>query len=151
VDSRPRCLILFEESLKSQVTKKNYKESLARFLKWSQKDYDSLLSLPQNDLQVLLEDYVIFLKRRMNPNSVPKYLSSVIRFLKVNRKIFDKEAIKALYPEEIEEGGERAITIVKISAVSLSVYLLLIPLGDVTNFGSLPNCSQTLVTSFPPP
>jgi len=117
VDSRPRCLILFEESLKSQVTKKNYKESLARFLKWSQKDYDSLLSLPQNDLQVLLEDYVIFLKRRMNPNSVPKYLSSVIRFLKVNRRKFDKESIELLYPEEIEAGGERAITTKEIQDI----------------------------------
>ena len=117
MDSRPRCLILFEESLKSQVTKKNYKESLARFLKWSQKDYDSLLSLPQNDLQVLLEDYVIFLKRRMNPNSVPKYLSSVIRFLKVNRKKFDKESIELLYPEEIEAGGERAITTKEIQTI----------------------------------
>ena len=81
MDLRPRCLILFEESLKSQVTKKNYKESLARFLKWSANDYDSLLSLPENELQVLLEDYTIYLKRRMNPNSVPKYLSAVIRFL----------------------------------------------------------------------
>jgi len=117
VESIPRCLILFEESLKSQVTKKNYKESLARFLKWSANDYDSLLALPENDLQVLLEDYTIYLKRRMNPNSVPKYLSAVIRFLKVNRKKFDKEAIELLYPEEMEPGGERAITTKEIQTI----------------------------------
>jgi len=117
VESIPRCLILFEESLKSQVTKKTYRENLDRFLKWAQKDYDSLLALLQNDLQVLLEDYVIFQKRRMNPNSVPKYLSSIFRFLKVNRKKFDKEAIEALYPEEIEAGGERAITTKEIQTI----------------------------------
>src|SRR3990170_2390834 len=43
------------------------------------------------------------------------------------------------------------ITIVKISAVSLSVYLLFIPPGDTTNFGSFPSSLETFVTSFPPP
>ena len=109
--------MLFEESIKSQVTKKNYKESLDRFLKWAEKDYDSFLSLSENEIQVLLEDYTIYLKRRMNPNSVPKYLSAVIRFLKVNRKKFDKEAIESLYPEEMEPGGERAITTKEIQNI----------------------------------
>ena len=117
MDLRPRCLILFEESLKSQVTKKNYKESLDRFLKWAANDYDSFLSLPENELQVLLEDYTIYLKRRINPNSVPKYLSAIIRFLKVNKKKFDKEAIELLYPEEMEPGGERAITTKEIQTI----------------------------------
>jgi len=117
VESIPRSLILFEESLKSQVTKKTYRENLDRFLKWAHKDYDSLLSLGQGDLEALLMDYVIFLKRRMNPNSVPKYLSSIFRFLKVNRKKFDKETIEIFFPEEIESGGERAITTEEIQKI----------------------------------
>jgi len=117
VDLIPRCLMLFEESIKSQVTKKNYRKNLDRFLKWAAKDYDSFLSLSENEVQVLLEDYTIFLKRRVNPNSVPTYLSAVIKFLKVNRKKFDKEAIEALYPEGVEAGGERAITTEEIRAI----------------------------------
>jgi len=117
VESIPRSLILFEESLKSQVTKKTYRENLDRFLKWAHKDYDSLLALGQGDLEALLMDYVIFLKRRINPNSVPKYLSSIFRFLKVNRKKFDKETIEIFYPEEIESGGERAITTKEIQTI----------------------------------
>jgi len=109
--------MLFEESLKSQVTKKNYRKNLDRFLKWAAKDFDSFLSLSENEVQVLLEDYTILLKRRVNPNSVPTYLSAVIKFLKVNRKKFDKEAIEALYPEGVEAGGERAITTEEIRKI----------------------------------
>ncbi len=44
-----------------------------------------------------------------------------------------------------------AITIVKISKVSSSVYRLLNPLGDTVNRGSLPILSDTSLTSLPPP
>jgi len=107
---KPRCLLLFEESCKSKVTKKNYKLGLDRFLKWAKKDYESFLILSENERQVLLEDYTIFVKRRLNPNSVPKVLQGPQKFLKVNRVKYDKEALEGLFPEEIKSGGERAIT-----------------------------------------
>jgi len=110
MDSRPRCLVLFEESCKSKVTKKNYKLGLDRFLKWVEKDYESFLILSENERQVLLEDYTIYVKRRLNPNSVPKMLQGPQKFLKANRAKYDKEALEGLFPEEIKSGGERAIT-----------------------------------------
>jgi len=110
VDSKPRCLILFEESCKSKATKKNYRLTLDRFLKWVEKDYESFLVLSENERQVLLEDYTIFVKRRLNPNSVPKMLQGPQKFLRANRTKYDKEALEGLFPEEIKSGGERAIT-----------------------------------------
>jgi len=110
VDSKPRCLVLFEESCKSKATKKNYKISLDKFLQWTKKDYESFLMLSENERQVLLEDYTIFIKRRLNPNSVPKMLQGPQKFLRSNRIKYDKEALEGLFPEEIKSGGERAIT-----------------------------------------
>jgi len=46
----PRCLTVFEQSCKSKRTLRDYKMNLDYFLKFSHKDYDSLLLLPQIEL-----------------------------------------------------------------------------------------------------
>ncbi|MCH7968552.1 MAG: hypothetical protein IH841_04830 [Thaumarchaeota archaeon] len=35
------------------------------------KDFDSLLDIPPKKLQMLIEDYVICLKGKISPNSIP--------------------------------------------------------------------------------
>jgi len=61
----PRCLIIFEQSCKSKKTFRDYKMNLNYFLKFSHKDHESLLLLPQIELEELLQDYCIFLKKRV--------------------------------------------------------------------------------------
>ena len=97
----PRYLIIFEESCKSEKTFRDYKKNLDYFLKFSHKDYDSLLLLPQIELEQLLQDFCIFLKRRsenneISPNSVPLFFNGIFKFLKVNRKKFDKDLITGM-------------------------------------------------------
>jgi len=46
-----RSLILFEESCKSEKTRESYRNNLNKFLKWSQKDYESLLMLSKTELE----------------------------------------------------------------------------------------------------
>jgi len=110
-----RCLMKFEESCKSERTFRDYKNNLDYFLKFSHRDYDSLLLLPQVQLEGLLQDFCIFLKRRsenneISPNSVPVFLNGVFKFLRVNRKKFDKDLITEMYPRRNKLGGELAIT-----------------------------------------
>jgi len=65
-----RSLLLFEEGIKSPHTKKVYRGHLAAFLKFAKiSDPDELLKLPREQLQILLEDYVFHIKKRINPNS----------------------------------------------------------------------------------
>ena len=111
----PRCLTIFEETCKSKKTFRDYKMHLDYFLKFTHKDYDSLLLLPQVELEELLQDYCIFLKKRsgnneISPNSVPLFFAGIFKFLKVNRKQFDKSLITELYPRKNKLGGELAIT-----------------------------------------
>jgi len=64
-------LLRFESTIKSEVTKRNYKVSLDLFKKFIHaKDYDSMLSIPNVKIQELIEEYVIHLKNTKNPNSV---------------------------------------------------------------------------------
>ncbi len=115
MDKIPRCLILFENACKSARTFKTYKFGLEKFLKWCHKDHDSLLLVPPNELEDILQDYCIFLRTRVDskeisPNSVSTYFNPIWRFLKVNRVKIDKESIIQLYPEKVKLGGHDAIT-----------------------------------------
>ncbi len=61
---KPRSLLLFEQTIKSESTLKNYSEHLRRFLEFVKvKDYDSLIQLPTEKLQERVEDYIIHLNQ----------------------------------------------------------------------------------------
>jgi len=50
-------LLRFESTIKSEVTKRNYKVSLDLFKKFIHaKDYDSMLSIPNGKIQELIEE-----------------------------------------------------------------------------------------------
>ena len=58
-----RSLLRFESTIKSEVTKKNYKQNLDLFMKYiGVKDYDSILSIPKEKIQDLVEEYISHLK-----------------------------------------------------------------------------------------
>ena len=86
-----------------------------KFLKWSGKDYESLLLVPQNELEEILQDYCIYLKKRVenneiSPNSIPYFFNGIFKFLKVNRRKIEKESITQLYPDKVKLGGDLAIS-----------------------------------------
>jgi len=110
-----RCLTILEQCCKTKRTFENYKYNVDYFLKFVHKDYDSLLLLPQIELDELLQDYCIFQKKRsenneISPNSIPLFFNGIFKFLQVNRKKFDKSLITEMYPRRNKLGGELAIS-----------------------------------------
>ena len=110
-----RCITIFENSCKTKSTFKSFLYFLDTFLKWSKYDYDSLLELNSERLEDRLQDYVMYLKRRvkdgeLSPNSIPDILIAIFKFLKCNRKKIDRDLIKEHYPDKVKMGGDRAIT-----------------------------------------
>jgi len=110
-----RCLTIFESSCKTKATFKTFLYFLDTFLKWSKYNYESLLELESTELENRLQDYVIYLKRRvddgeLSPNTIPDILTAIFKFLKCNRKKIDRDVITQLYPDKIKMGGDRAIT-----------------------------------------
>jgi len=54
-----RSILLFEQSIKSPTTRLNYKSHMERFLKFAKiSDYDALLSMSDDQLQELVENFV---------------------------------------------------------------------------------------------
>jgi len=107
---KPRCFTLFLESCSTKSTKKNYSYQLKRFLEWAHKDYASILLLTKSELNELLEDYALYLKRTVSPNSLETYFAGVFQYLDFNDREYSKKRINRLLNAELERrGGERPI------------------------------------------
>ncbi len=117
IDGKPRCLVLFEESCKSEITKKGYLFELKKFLRWAKMDYDQVLFLEKTELTNLLVDYALHLKKRVSPNSMPIYFAGIFKFFEMSDREFNKRKIRALYGERVKRAGFLPITDEQINAM----------------------------------
>jgi len=103
---KPRSILLFEQTIKSEATLKNYSEHLRIFLEFNKiKDYDSLIQLPHEKLQEMVEDYIIHLKNKVNPNSVPVMIQGIKHFFIINRIPIHWEIIRRMIPAKVKSAG----------------------------------------------
>ena len=79
------------------------------FLKWSNKDYTSLLLLPDDQLQILLEDFMLYCKKRYKKRGIETRIAAIEKFLFINDRIINKKKLNMFLPE-IEKNKLRAIT-----------------------------------------
>jgi len=101
-----RSMLLFEQTIKSKYTLRNYQDHLKRFLKFTKlKDYDSLLKPSKDDIQIMIEDYVMDLKKTVSPNSIDTMTRGVRHFYVINKIGLYWDLISKLYPEKIKPSG----------------------------------------------
>src|SRR5579864_2330048 len=114
-----RSLKLFENAIRSDYTRKNYSCTLKKFMAFvGMEDYDHLVILPEKEIQVMLEDYVMHLKtRNLNPNSFPIMFTSLQLFFSMNDKILNWKKIKKFYPETIKKAGHNTYTTEQIQVL----------------------------------
>lgn len=106
-----RCMLLFENSIKSKETLRLYKYNLDRFLNRAKiKDAESLLKLSDERLQILLEDYLFYLKKLVSPNSIAPMLAPIELFLTVNDKECKFKKLRKMYPAIVKKAGSAAYT-----------------------------------------
>jgi len=80
-----RSLLLFENSLKTEATREKYLYYLGKFKDFYKlKDYDSMITIPLKQLQIMVEDYVMMLKKKVSPNSVNTYMAGIEAFFETN-------------------------------------------------------------------
>jgi len=112
---KPRSIIMFEESIKSPKTLNQYKKRLEKFLEWSHKDYESLLLLPSEQLQVLIEDYVFFLKKGgLGFSAINLDIAAIKKFLLVSDREIKMSKIRMLLPEQRKAAGQKSYTVEQI-------------------------------------
>ncbi len=141
-----RSLLLFEQAIKSEATKKAYMYQLNKFKEWSKiKDFNGLLQAPQKDIQILLEDYVMYLKKTISPNSIPIYFAPIELFYVMNDVNLNFKKIRKLFPDKVKKGNERGYTRNEIQNILNSAKtkrhkaLLLLLASSGCRIGSIPD------------
>lgn len=105
----PRSLVVFQNSLKSQYTAKQYFYYLNRFKDYYHlKDYDSLLGIEPSKLQIMIEDWIIELKKQVNPNTIPPMVFGVKSFFEANDIDLRWKKIQRLMPDKVKASGIKA-------------------------------------------
>ena len=104
-----RSLLVFENAIKSEATRKQYLYQLEKFRNWAGiKDYDSLLEAPDKEIQTLLEDYLFYLKKRLSPNTIPPVFAALELFFAMNDKVIDSKKLRKMFPAKIKKSGYTA-------------------------------------------
>lgn len=104
-------MLRFEHAIKSPQTRKKYAWSLQKFVEFAKiKDADSMLQLKESFIQELIEDYVIYLKDRISPNTFPSRFAAIELFFAMNDKILNWKKLKKMYPGKVKKTGGDAYT-----------------------------------------
>jgi integrase/recombinase XerD len=97
--------------LNSKETIKQYTWYLKKFLEFYHiKGYDSLTTIEPNKLQTMIEDYVMDLKKRYSPNSLPTFYYPLQTFFEANDIELKWKKIKRLLPKKVKLSGDEAYT-----------------------------------------
>lgn len=106
-----RSLLLFESAIKTEATKKQYTFYLKQFLTYAKlDDPDALLTLKDSALQVMLEDYLFHIKKRISPNSIPPIYAALELFLSMNDKTLNFTKVRKMFPSTLKKSGSGAWT-----------------------------------------
>ena len=117
-----RSLVLFENGIKSKTTLKQYRYNLKRFFDWSKvKDYDSLVKMPDDQLQTLLEDYLFYLKEKVSPNSIAPIFAALELFFTLNDKECKFKKLHKMYPATVKKTGSNAYTTKDVQEMLINV------------------------------
>lgn len=106
-----RSLLLFENSLRTEATRAKYLYYMKLFKDYyNLKDYDSILAIPVSNLQIMVEDYVMMLKKRISPNSINTYMAGIEAFFETNDVELRWKKIRRLFPAKIKKTGNNMWT-----------------------------------------
>ncbi|MDE1727546.1 MAG: site-specific integrase [Thaumarchaeota archaeon] len=110
---KSRSFSLFEASIKSQKTREVYVYSLHEFMKFAKiKKYDDILKFKPDDIQKLLENWVLHLKdNNKKGKTIKAKLCAVELFLEMNKITFYKKILHKLIPSnDYIPGGDIPFT-----------------------------------------
>ncbi|ABX13115.1 tyrosine-type recombinase/integrase [Nitrosopumilus maritimus] len=112
---KERSILRFEQGIKSRQTLNNYRDHLKNFRNFAEFDsFDGLIAKPVEEIQTLVEDYLIHLKENRHPNSIPILFLGVRHFFVMNRIPLYWDIIRKMYPPKIKSAGFKPWTTEKI-------------------------------------
>lgn len=103
---KPRCMALFESACKSKTTFKVYHYNLKRFMVYCHVSrFEDLLKIEPRTLNEKIEDWLLHLRDRVNPNSVPTMYYGVELFFAMNNVLINTVKLRRMFPAKIKKSG----------------------------------------------
>lgn len=104
---------LFEESIKSEETKKVYILYLKKYREYLGSKFDSLLREedpnPKKVEQSII-DFIILLKKTKSYSAIHNYVAAIIAFYKINDIVLNTNKIKRFMPDKKKSNKDRSYT-----------------------------------------
>ena len=110
---------LFHSAIKSAKTKTLYDSSLKQFLQYYQiTNPNELIEIEVNNLQKMLEAYVLYLRERgLSLASIKTFYCSLNLFLSMNDIIINWVKIRKMFPEQMKPRGQNPYTTEQINQI----------------------------------
>ena len=106
-----RCIRILRNATKSPVTFKTYLANLERFRKFCNvENYDDLLKIRSAKINQLIEDWIMDLKEKMSPNSIPTMYYGVELFFSMNDVTINGKKLRRMFPAKVKRSGDRPWT-----------------------------------------
>ena len=107
-----RSIILFHSAITSEKTRKIYDYHLKKFTDhFIIKNEDALISIEDKKIQVMIEDYLIYLRsKNIGHDFCCTTLNSLRKFFAMNDIILNWDKLKMMKPEKLKPRGDRAYT-----------------------------------------
>jgi len=107
----PRCVTVWLSCIKAEITQKTYLYYFEKFRSWAKIDsYEDLLKADSKSIQRLIEDYVLFLRDTISPNSINSQIAPIFLFFQVNDVVLNLVKIRKMFPEKVKRSGLDAYT-----------------------------------------
>ena len=118
-----RSIVLYYSAIKSEQTKKTYTFVLNKFREYFIiKDYDSLVSIGSKKIQVMIEDYVLYLRSKNSSyGSVHNVICSLKLFFSMNDIVCNWVKINKMKPERKKLRGDKPYTTEDLRIVNKSI------------------------------
>lgn len=102
----PRCLALFESATKSKVTFKIYRYNLKRFMQFCNiSNFDNLLKIDSKLLNQKIEDWLMDLRSKVSPNSIPTMYYGLELFFAMNDVVINTIKLRRMLPAKVKKSG----------------------------------------------
>ena len=107
---KSRAILLFENSIKEESTKKTYNYCLKKFVEYYKlKGIDSLVTIESKVLQTMFEDYLFYQKKNVRLGSIRTHFAALELFCIVNEmESINFRKIKKMFPASERKQGRNA-------------------------------------------
>jgi len=102
----PRCILLFQNATKSESTYKSYLYNLDRFRKhFKIKSFDGLLEIDSKKINEMIEDWLMYLRKKVSPNSIPTMYYGIELFFAMNDITINSKKLRRMLPAKVKRSG----------------------------------------------